>query len=1786
MNMPFDGEVLEGEILEDDGDSFRVTIIYNALEPTDRTQVDLNWVSDKPLVEYMDGLPEGLDWIVITPEGVIEREAWKDYLPAVDDRLVLMLSPNKGGQILMLLAVLALSIASAGIGAAYGAALASATGGFLSTAVAGSLISGVVMALGGALIMALGPKVSSSNNQSAADSPSYSINGSHNTAAEGIPVPYLYGEYWTAGNCINSYEEDSSNGLNQIGYWQYVISEGPISSIEQIRINDQPSSFFNNVTIETRLGTLDQTPIGWFASQITQYNNGQRLDDVNSINYNTHNAIDKFAVNLTLPNGLYNVNQNSGKVSAQKVGFAIFYAPVGTSDWTPVTGDYTPAIGWNPATGDYSWVSIDPNDQYTPQTNSIRVTVEIQGSSGALASSWSAAVVFTNQPNIVVVNVGGVWKVRDDRGLLGLPGTIYDHDGSKYFNQVWSGSGVVQNSWTLDPNGGPQYIGGTVIQTFEIDNLPSSNFTMGVVGGTIIGVEVLTAQNNLILYGPEHNALNYTIHSPPIANGYYTIKILRTNPQQSTTQSWIQDEVICSSISEILADPVAYVGTATYAVRLQVTNQLSSQPQVTVLVKGRLVNIYDQYGNVTANAWSNNPADIALDILLNWRNRFSISPSRVDFASFNRLRATCAANGYTFNGVFDFSTTMWDALSYVLRVGHASIIMSGVKWSIILDAPSDPVMMFTMNNITKDTFNSFWIGTESRFNSIEVQFYDKLDYNKQHSQFAIDYNNIANGAQMRSTTINAIGVVDAQTAANEAQLQLNKNLILQQGCSFDASIEAIGCVVGDVVYVQHDMPSWGYSAIVSTVNLDGTFTIDSDVPFDGTGEWNILLIRGLVALSTMSGARVTGSQFRFSGYSTLTGAKRIGVNSFDYEVLDEVVVGSELVITVDQLISTSISSTSSLNMYALDVMYQGVLNPIFTSTAYPLSSDINTFQGGMILNENGSQILSEEYSPSTTNLLSIASWNGAAGTLAVNDRIMIGKIGRFMKPFTVTKIGYKDKHERTIETIEYNATIYNGAAAIATPNYSTLTPSISQVRNLTATQSSTQLQGGAISYTAICSWGNSLSAQYIYAGATVFVADSLGTGLFAAVATIPAGVNVFSMPAIVGDIIRFKVVAFDTTGSPADISSAPIAAVQIGSSARVPVAPANITVAPAIQQITLAWTVANTDGFVNGVEIWENQTANTISGAAKIWNGNATAYTRTGIQMGQTWYYFLRTTSIAGTFSPFVGPIAGTPTFALTNDIGDSIINAAKFAAGLAPVNLITNLSGTGSSGQIYLNESDHKLYKWVVTAGVGAWVNYINAPDLAGQLTASQITSLTAAQLTGQIVKTQIGDSQVDTAQLNAGAVNTAKLAAGAVTTSNLAVGSGTNLCWNPNVEIALDGWNFSSDVGWNSGTGLGYGSVKGTAYDPTWRLVGFGSGYLAALTNLATNSSQALVAAYDPNYPDTGHPLGIPCTAGQVLEIQARLMPHRCCARVQIAFFNAAGGFISFGLGTRVVMAVPSNGTSLDKYVVSWGVATVPATATMARGMIVGFNDGGSDIPAPTSPPFLFWTQFSIGVGVPNATGPMPWTAGGVSSISGGMIKTNTLNASAIVASSITADKMAANSVIAGTIQAGAINANEIAAGTIKAAMLASAAIITQSIQIGNALIQTAHIGDLQVKSAQIDNLTVGTSNIANSAITHVGSGTGTSSVTVSVSTVSGSPTLLFFTYYGTGTGSTAGSYVSLLRGGTTIHHYNYNFGNMAITACYVDTSASTGITSYTATIVNMDPGPIDLIAMTVKK
>jgi predicted phage tail protein len=229
-------------------------------------------------------------------------------------------------------------------------------------------------------------------------------------------------------------------------------------------------------------------------------------------------------------------------------------------------------------------------------------------------------------------------------------------------------------------------------------------------------------------------------------------------------------------------------------------------PQITFLNQGKIISVW------TGAAWlqtnSSNPAWIVWDMLTNSLYGAGMASSRLDLASFKRWADHCDAQSLYWNGPLDVETNVWDATQYVLRVGRAQLVNIGTRWSVVVEKAQTPTMMFSVANMVKGSYRESWLPMNDRANEIDVTYFDEQDDYKRRTLKVYDPAALAAGQAPKNSSITLYGVTQYDRAYKEGMFMLNLNRYILKTVSFRAPTEAITCTVGDLIYVQHDMPHW------------------------------------------------------------------------------------------------------------------------------------------------------------------------------------------------------------------------------------------------------------------------------------------------------------------------------------------------------------------------------------------------------------------------------------------------------------------------------------------------------------------------------------------------------------------------------------------------------------------------------------------------------------------------------------------------------------------------------------------------------------------------------------------------------------------------------------------------------------------------------------------------------------------------------------------------------------------------------------------------------------------
>lgn len=622
---------------------------------------------------------------------------------------------------------------------------------------------------------------------------------------QGYVLPVLYGTVKTAGLMLQRHVV--SDGDKQYLSILYCLAQGPIDSITDIKLNGNPLTNYQNCEIETRMGTNTQTVMKNFNDSYADTALAYELND-DSVWHTVQcdgNDAQGLEITLSFPQGLYHSNDR-GNPDWTGVTIEAQYRKVGDTDWTKIP-IWCENWQWEPPSG----LVYHKRDWF-------------RGAFGV--ESW--------------------WRYhwREDCGTFagyevdytytrhGKTHTVYtrDEDGNRIEKWTYSMSLADYKKKILDSHAG--------------DGVIKQNKT-------------------------EAFYRTYNVYNMPA--GQYEVRVRCTHKDDTSTRT--ANKIQWVGITQIIYDDFRYPGKALLGLKALATDQLSgSDPQLTCLISRSLVWVWNPDTKAYEQKPAANPAWAAYDILHQCRKLTSVDGKdsfvatgipyeNIDYDAFNAWADMCDANNIDFNYLYDSAMKLYDALQYPCRVGYGAIVLIGTKVSCIFDAASEPVQLFIVANIKKDSFSNEYQSTDDRANCIEVSFMNK-DKNYERDVLAV-YSDAYNDSDVPSqpTQVELMGCTDVNQAYRYGAYKLRSNKYEIRTVSFEAFADAIACQIGDVILVQEDIMDWGVGGRI--VAIDGN-VVTIDQPADNLSDVTTMLIRGnstdkpsYYNISSIAGNKVT-----------------------------------------------------------------------------------------------------------------------------------------------------------------------------------------------------------------------------------------------------------------------------------------------------------------------------------------------------------------------------------------------------------------------------------------------------------------------------------------------------------------------------------------------------------------------------------------------------------------------------------------------------------------------------------------------------------------------------------------------------------------------------------------------------------------------------------------------------------------------------------------------------------------------------------------------------------------
>ena len=328
---------------------------------------------------------------------------------------------------------------------------------------------------------------------------------------------------------------------------------------------------------------------------------------------------------------------------------------------------------------------------------------------------------------------------------------------------------------------------------------------------------------------------------PNLNLAVYDIRVVRLTDDDDAEEPTVQSEFQLAEVNEIIYDDIGYVNRAVVAVKALATDQLhGGAPQFNFLVYGIKVRVYTSPGSYEYS-WSNNPAWVILDLLLNKHYGLGgkISIDEIDIQSFIDFGAYCdesVSDGQggtekraTINIVIDEPRDAWAVLYDIGKSANGTLFSTGGKYTIKPETVASPVMMFTPVNVAD--FKMGYTSFKDRVNYVNAKIWDEQDEYQQTDVVALD-DNITELDTYNKKNVVLPGVTRRSQAIRILNQNINAAKLNIRFAEWTSSIPYMFVTPNDIVEIANHLVYWGlYSGSIVSASAGG-FVVDEDITLE------------------------------------------------------------------------------------------------------------------------------------------------------------------------------------------------------------------------------------------------------------------------------------------------------------------------------------------------------------------------------------------------------------------------------------------------------------------------------------------------------------------------------------------------------------------------------------------------------------------------------------------------------------------------------------------------------------------------------------------------------------------------------------------------------------------------------------------------------------------------------------------------------------------------------------------------------------------------------------------
>ncbi|MDX7007927.1 TipJ family phage tail tip protein, partial [Enterobacter hormaechei] len=301
----------------------------------------------------------------------------------------------------------------------------------------------------------------------------------------------------------------------------------------------------------------------------------------------------------------------------------------------------------------------------------------------------------------------------------------------------------------------------------------------------------------------------------------FDIRVRRITPDSSS--DLLSNGTVWNSYSEITDDNLSYPFSAVAGSVID-RDQYTDTPSRTYHLRGLIVDVPDNYEPIARTysglwtggfkkAWTNNPAWLFRELAKN--TRFGLAKRAgyidVDDGALYILSQYCdqlVDDGYggkeprmTLNAYITEQASARDILDKIASMFRGIALWDGLRLSVMLDAPQDPIATITNTNVVNGEFKRSSVKRSEKYNAVVVSWTDPDNGWEQVKEYVSDDEMIAKG-NYNETTLEAFGCTSRGQAWRAGKWLLETAKRESSRLSFQMARDAIHFTPGDIVEVM------------------------------------------------------------------------------------------------------------------------------------------------------------------------------------------------------------------------------------------------------------------------------------------------------------------------------------------------------------------------------------------------------------------------------------------------------------------------------------------------------------------------------------------------------------------------------------------------------------------------------------------------------------------------------------------------------------------------------------------------------------------------------------------------------------------------------------------------------------------------------------------------------------------------------------------------------------------------------------------------------------------------